>query len=119
MDKWKPNSGTLRISNLSYGMFKDIYKRGVGFSFSQQEAMFIDQRVFGPAFAKGLFAWDGHVFYMTETGRKFVEEFEGRTAWKDLASRELSHYIKAHRMIRSIRRGPGRSGGVSARAASA
>ena len=120
MERWKPSSKPERIvlSNMQYALMKEFYKKGVGFTVSEQEAHFLDQRSFGPAYAKGLFAWDGHVFYMTVEGRQFVEAYEGRTAWKENASREFSHWIKAARTIRSIRKGPGRKQG-RARAANA
>lgn len=110
MHKYDPKSKeTLRISNLTYGLLKWFYNEGDFKSCERDEALFIDQRVFGPATAKGLLACDGTVWYLTEAGRIFVDNFENRNAWKDHASRNFSHYIKIRRaQLEIVRKRSGR-----------
>jgi hypothetical protein len=113
MEKWKPAAEgtiqTIRMSNLTYGMLRHFYKKGLDYKVPEKEARYIDQRAFGPAFARGLFDFgvseNGEsYYYMTLEGRKFVEEYERRDAWKESPSKEFSHWIRASRHIAKLRR---------------
>ena len=101
MEFYKPSDEPQRLvlSNMQYGLLKEFYKGGMRYTVKKDEALLLDQRSFGPAVARGLLAFDGHVWYMTEEGRDFMKSYESRTPWKDDPSREFSHYIKAMKMI--------------------
>lgn len=101
MEQYKPSDEPHRLilSNMQYGLLKEFYKGGTRYTVKREEALLLDQRSFGPAVARGLLAFDGHVWYMTEAGRSFMSSYETRTPWKDEPSREFSHYIKAMRMV--------------------
>lgn len=101
MKKYVPQENDhLVISNMQYALLKHFHKRGLNYTISLEKALLLDQRSFGPAVARGLFACDGEVVYMTEEGHAFVEHYEGRTPWKSTAGQQFSHYIKAMRTFR-------------------
>lgn len=85
---------------------RDFYKNK---TYPVGEGLYADQRVFGPCEAQGLIANDGTVWYITEAGIAWWENMNGRTAWKDTASRAYSHYIKIARSrskLQLVRKGP-------------
>lgn len=88
---------TIRCSNLMWGLMSWFYNNGHHKTCKRDEALFADQRVFGPAAARGLLAMDGTIWYITEEGVAWVKSFLSRNAWKDNASRNFSHYIKVQR----------------------
>lgn len=90
------------MSGMQLGLLRAFHKRGVDYTISYEEAHLLDQRCFGPAVARGLLAYDGQVFYMTDTGHQYLEEFETKQPWKGTPSREFSHYIDVARMVHSI-----------------
>lgn len=100
---------TIQTSNLYRGMLREFYnfKTGTHYTVEHDEAKRIDQRVFGPAVARGLIASDGHIWYITEVGINFVKANETRSAWKENYSDNFSHYIHVARMISN---GNGRNG---------
>lgn len=110
---------TITNSNLMRGLLKDFYnhRSGIRKSFTAEEGRFFDQRVFGPAVGRGLIAFDGHVWSITDVGVNYVQANENRSAWKDHASRDFSHYIKAMRMFTGLSRISNGSNGRSKSAA--
>ena len=99
--RYKPSDQPHRLvlSNMQYALLKEFHNKGGRYTVKREEALLLDQRCFGPAVARGLLAFDGHIWYMTEEGHEFMKAYEGRTAWKDTPSREFSHYIKILRMV--------------------
>lgn len=120
METYKPSAEPHRLvlSNTQYALLKEFYNKGLSYRVDEKQAKFLDQRSFDPAYARGLFAWDGSGFYMTLAGRAFVESYEGRTAWKEHSSNQFSHYIKTLRVVRAnsgrFRREAHRQAGVRA-----
>lgn len=84
---------TLKASSLRYGLLREIRGKTV----KREEAKFIDQRTFGPAYAAGLIGFDGTVFFLSESGDAWLKSFEGKSAWKETESRDFSHLVKFHR----------------------
>lgn len=115
MKQYKPkDNDTLRCSNLKLGLMRDFYNKGHYKTYPVDEGLFADQRVFGPCEAQGLIANDGRVWYITEAGIAWWEHMNGRTAWKDHASRAFSHYIKIQRTrtkLELVKKGPGQETG--------
>ena len=103
MEFYKPSDDDrperLVLSNMQYGLLRWFYNRGHCKVVPESEALLLDQRSFGPAVARGLLAYDGKVWYMTEAGRVFMQRYEGRDPWKETHSRQYSHYIKAMRLF--------------------
>jgi len=110
---------TLRNSNLMRGLLRDFYnhRNGTRHSFNTEEGKHFDQRVFGPAVGRGLIAFDGHVWSITGVGMNYVNANENRSAWKDSASRDFSHYIKAMRMFTGLSRMESKNGRARSAAA--
>jgi hypothetical protein len=106
VELYKPSEQPQRLvlSNMQYGLMRWFYNRGHYKTVSEKEARFLDQRSFGPAVAKGLLAFDGAIWYITEAGIAFMEQFERRDPWKEQASRQYSHYIRENtKLIRTLR----------------
>jgi hypothetical protein len=98
MQKYSPkNKETIRCSNLLYGLIKWFHNDGLYQTCPVDEGLLADQRVFGPAAAKGLIANDGHVWYLTMDGAAWIKSWNTRSAWKEQPSRQFSHYIKIAR----------------------
>ena len=98
MKPYQPvENGTIRCSNLMFACVSWFWNNGQLRSCKLDEALFIDQRVFGPAQARGLIAHDGTIWFITEPGVAWVKNFLSRSAWKDHASRNFSHWIKVRR----------------------
>jgi hypothetical protein len=88
---------TIRTSELMYGLMTWFYNRGHYRTCPSDEGLFADQRVFGPAEARGLIADDGQVWAITPLGVAWVEQFGSRSAWKETPSKRYSHWIKVQR----------------------
>jgi hypothetical protein len=98
---------TLRCSNLMYGMMSWFYNGGHYKSCKLDEAKRIDQRVFGPAVAKGLIEQDGPMWRITLAGVQWMKSFHSRDAWKENTSRDFSVYVKVQRTrLRIVHRKP-------------
>jgi hypothetical protein len=104
MNKFDPaEQKTIRASELMYGLMSWFYNRGHHRTCPSDEGLYADQRVFGPAEAKGLLADDGQVWSITEAGVAWMEQFAGRSPWKETPSKRYSHWIKVQRVRHRLR----------------
>jgi hypothetical protein len=96
MELYKPSDRPERLvlSNMQYGLLKWFYNRGQLRTCDENEGLFLDQRSFGSAVARGLLAFDGAVWKLTQAGIEFLKHYEGREPWKETASRQYSHWVK-------------------------
>jgi hypothetical protein len=88
---------TIRTSELMIGLMSWFYNKGHYRTCPSDEGLYADQRVFGPAEAKGLLADDGKVWYITDLGVAWFEQLNSRSPWKDTPSGQYSHWIKVQR----------------------
>jgi hypothetical protein len=96
MELYKPSDKPERLvlSNMAYGLLKWFYNGGRLRTCTVDEGLFLDQRSFGPAVARGLLASDGSVWKLTHAGVEFLKRYESREPWKETASRQYSHWVK-------------------------
>lgn len=104
LERYDPKAKNKRasLSGMQLGLLREFYSKGVDYTIEHDQALLLDQRCFGPAVARGLLAFDGEVFYMTVNGHKFIEDFESKKPWKEMPSRQFSHYIGMLKMAHSI-----------------
>jgi hypothetical protein len=94
---------TIRMSNLMFGLINWFYNKGNYRTCPSDEGLFADQRVFGPAHARGLLEDDGKVWKLTQAGVDYYEQFMNRSAWKETPSKQYSHWIKVQRTRHNLR----------------